>query len=279
MAHYAAQQGTSVSARRLEDADSWPPVTTGLIVVNLVVFLAMVFGGVSPMDPKTMELFQWGGNFGPASLSYQPWRLLTANYVHIGIFHLALNMWGLWNLGNLAERIFGGWTYLLIYLFSGLTGSLASASRNPPILSAGASGAIFGIAGALIAVFYLGKLPIPKHATQSMLRSLLVVAGYNLLYGAVVPGISNSDHIGGLATGFILGAVLAGSLTVAKDARLVWRLGVFALATLVLFGAFVFVRNMRGYVIAMGTSTPKSLNHKNLRITIRSPAPLPRLRS
>ena len=247
MAQFAAMQSSPAPAQRYDDDSGWPPVTTGLIVVNLIVFLAMVFGGVSVMDPNPQELFRWGANYGPISLSFQPWRLLTANYVHIGILHIALNMWGLWALGNLGERIFGGWTYFVIYVLCGLTGSLASAGRRPPILSAGASGAIFGIAGALIAALYLGKLPFPKHAVQGTLKSLLFVAGYNLFYGAVVPGISNADHIGGLVCGLILGAALAGSLTATRGIREVWRLGVFAVATISLFVAFLFVRNVRGY--------------------------------
>jgi rhomboid protease GluP len=252
MAHFAAQHGTSVPARQYEDASSWPPFTTALVVINLIVFLAMIFGGVSVSNPNPQDLFRWGANYGPISLSFQPWRLLTANYIHIGIIHIALNMWGLWSLGNLAERIFGGWTYLVIYVLCGLTGSLASAWRNPPILSAGASGAIFGIAGALIAALYLGKLPFPKHAVQSTLKSLLFVAGYNLFYGAVVPGISNSDHIGGFVCGLILGAALAGSLTAARGVREVWRLGVFAVATISLFAAFIFVRSVRGFRFEAG---------------------------
>jgi len=247
MAQFAAMQSTPAPAQRYDDGGGWPPVTTGLIVVNLIVFLAMIFGGVSVMDPNPQELFRWGANYGPISLSFQPWRLLTANYVHIGILHIALNMWGLWALGNLGERIFGGWTYLAVYVLCGLTGSLASAGRRPPILSAGASGAIFGIAGALIAALYLGKLPFPKHAVQGTLKSLLFVAGYNLFYGAVVPGISNADHIGGLVCGLILGAALAGSLTATRGVREVWRLGVFAVATISLFAAFLLVRNVRGY--------------------------------
>ena len=247
MAQFAAMQSTPAPAQRYDDGSGWPPVTTGLMAINVIVFLAMVFGGVSVSSPNPQELFRWGANYGPISLTFQPWRLLTANYIHIGILHIALNMWCLWSLGNLAERIFGGWTYFVIYVLCGLTGSLASAWRKPPILSAGASGAIFGIAGAAIAALYLGKLPFPRHAVQSTLKSLVVFAGYNLFFGALVPGISNADHIGGLVCGLILGAALAGSLTSARGVREVWRLGVFAVAMVSLFAAFIFVRNVRGY--------------------------------
>ena len=96
-------------------------------------------------------------------------------------------MWCLWNLGRLAERIFDRWTYLLVYTASGIAGSLASLWWHPQGIGAGASGAIFGLAGGLIAVLYLGKLPIAKEALKPTLRSLVMFAAYNLFFG-LVPG-------------------------------------------------------------------------------------------
>jgi hypothetical protein len=127
----------------------------------------------------------------------EPWRMLTSNYLHIGIIHLFFNMWCLWNLGALAERVFDGWTYFLVYALSGFGGSLVSLWWHPMVIGAGASGAIFGLAGALIAALYLGKHPIPKEAIQKTLRSLLLFAGYNLFFG-LSAGIDNSAHLGGL---------------------------------------------------------------------------------
>ena len=106
--------------------------------------------------------------------------MLTSNYLHIGFLHILFNMWCLWDLGNLAERIFDRWTYVLTYTMCGLAGSLASLWWHPLVVGAGASGAIFGLAGALIAALYLGHLPIPKQAVQRTLRSLVIFAGYNL---------------------------------------------------------------------------------------------------
>jgi rhomboid protease GluP len=101
-------------------------------------------------------------------------------------------MWCLWDLGNLAERIFDPWTYVLTYTICGVAGSLGSLWWHPLVIGAGASGAIFGLAGALIAAFYLGRLPIPKQAVQGTLRSLMIFAGYNLFFGAAVAGVDNS---------------------------------------------------------------------------------------
>ncbi len=194
------------------------PVTQIIVGINVLVFLAMVFSGVSFMSPTPLQLVTWGANFAPLSLGSQPWRMLASNYVHIGIIHIFFNMWCLWNLGMLAERIFDRWSYLLVYTASGIAGSLASLWWHPRGVGAGASGAIFGLAGGLIAVLYLGKLPISKEALKPTLKSLIMFAAYNLFFG-LVPGIDNSAHLGGLAAGLILGAVLAGSVTAPPDVR------------------------------------------------------------
>jgi rhomboid protease GluP len=221
-------------------------VTTALVGINVAVFAAMVLTGVSPANPTTQQLLQWGANWGPLSLGPQPWRILTSNYVHAGIIHIALNMWCLWNLGYLAERIFDRWTYLLVYTFCGLAGSLASLWLHPQIPGVGASGAIFGLAGAAIAALYLGQLPIPKQALRGTLKSLVAFAGYNLFFGAVVPGIDNSAHIGGLLTGLALGALLAKHLMEPPEIRNQLRRWIFIAAMLVLFGVFTLVKHASG---------------------------------
>lgn len=149
-----------------------PPITTALVGINVAVFVAMTLRGVSPVTPTSAELMPWGANWGPLSLASQPWRMLSSNYVHAGILHIGLNMWCLWNLGFLAERIFDPWTYVLTYTACGLAGSIASLWRHPMVPGVGASGAIFGLAGALIAALYLGHLPIPREAIRGTLRSL-----------------------------------------------------------------------------------------------------------
>jgi rhomboid protease GluP len=202
---------------------SKPFLLTQVIVgINVLVFLGMVLSGASPMSPTPLQLVTWGANFAPLSLGSQPWRMLASNYVHIGIIHIFFNMWCLWNLGRLAESIFDRWTYLLVYTASGIAGSLASLWWHPQGIGAGASGAIFGLAGGLIAVLYLGKLPIAKDALKPTLKSLISFAAYNLFFG-LVPGIDNSAHLGGLAAGLGLGAVLAGSVTESPEIRARWR--------------------------------------------------------
>lgn len=219
------------------------PVTTTIIAINALVFLAMAFSGSSPIEPNIPDLIKWGANDGLATLLVQPWRMLASNYVHIGIIHIALNMWCLWSLGVLAEKIFDRWTYFLVYTFCGITGSLVSIVLHPIRVGAGASGAIFGMAGALISALYLGHLPIHPSALKSTLKSLLSFAGYNLFFGAVVPAIDNSAHMGGLVCGLALGAVLAPHLTSPPDERSAWNRWIFILSALLFAAAYYLARH------------------------------------
>jgi rhomboid protease GluP len=184
-------------------------VTRVLVGINVLFFAAMTLTGVSPLSPGPQDLLRWGANLGALSLGPQPWRLLLSNYLHAGIIHIGFNMWCLWNLGFLAERMFRPRTYVIVYTLCGLGGSVASAWFHPGVVGVGASGAIFGLAGALIAVLTRGHFNVPPEAVRATRRSLLSFAGYNLLFGAIVPGIDNMAHVGGLVTGLALGAYFA----------------------------------------------------------------------
>jgi len=223
------------------------PVTVALLTINLLVFAAMVLRGVSFVHPDTFQLLNWGADFGPLSLGTQPWRMLTSNYVHIGFIHILVNMWALWQLGRLAERIFG-WMYFVIYTASGISGSLLSLLRNPMIMSAGASGALFGIMGALIAALYLGKLPFPKRARDGLLKNLLWVAVINLGLGASVAGIDNAGHLGGLVMGLALGAIIGPHLMEEPVRRASYNRLTLVAAVFLLIGFGALVKQKRGYV-------------------------------
>jgi membrane associated rhomboid family serine protease len=212
-----------------------------LVGINVAVFASMTLTGVSFLSPTSAQLLKWGANWGPLSLTTQPWRILTSNYVHIGIIHIGFNMWCLLNLGALAQRIFDRWTYLLIYTATGVAGSIASLAWHPTVIGAGASGAIFGLAGALISALYLGKLPIPKEAIQSTMKSLLLFAAYNLFFG-LSQGIDNAAHIGGLASGLVLGAFLSKHLTGSAESRQQWRNLAFVLSVVLLTTGMYYVR-------------------------------------
>ncbi|MGA2389843.1 MAG: rhomboid family intramembrane serine protease [Candidatus Sulfotelmatobacter sp.] len=177
--------------------------------INAAVFLGMALAGQTVLDFPVGETIRWGANFGPLTLTGEWWRLLTCVFVHGGLVHVAFNMWCLWNLGQLTESLYGRWTYAAVYLLCGIGSSLASLAWHPGTPSVGASGAIFGLAGAMLAAFKLGEFSVPRAALQGTLRSLGAFVVYNLIFGAAMSGVDNAAHIGGLLTGLILGAVIA----------------------------------------------------------------------
>jgi len=231
-----------------------PWLTQWLVGANVLVYVAMAVASRSPMDFSIEFSKHWGADFGPLTFGGEPWRVWTSNYVHGGLLHILFNMWCLWNLGALAERILGRWTYFLSYTACGIGGSLLSLWWNPMRVSVGASGAIFGIAGALITAIYFGKLPFPKEALRGISRSLVTFAGYNLLFG-FLPGIDNSAHMGGLLTGLILGVLLAPVLHKPSDERAGLERIVFLGVALALFGAWTAVKHARSYVVPLDRAT------------------------
>jgi rhomboid protease GluP len=225
------------------------PVTIALIAINILVFLLMVLRGISPLSPTGRQLLDWGALFSSA-LGGQWWRLVTSMFLHIGFIHLALNMWCLWNLGLLAESLLGRWTYLASYLATGVGAGLLSLALNPLRLSAGASGAVFGLAGLLITGLYFAKLAIPRSALQSTIRSLAFFAFYNLVIGFSIPAINNTAHLGGLGTGLIIGLAMAPILSRPKDQRAHGKLAVMTVTFLLLFGGLLAVRHINDYAVS-----------------------------
>ena len=194
-------------------------------------------------------MVHFGANYGPFTLSGEWWRLLTYMFLHGGLMHIAFNMWCLWDIGMMCESLYGRWTFGVIYLITGVAGGLASVAWNPGVLSVGASGAIFGLAGALAASFYLGEFSLPKVAIQGTLRSLIFFIGFNVLFGSLFPGIDNACHVGGLFSGVILGALIA-RVAPQHDAPL-RRAGVLAVVALIVVGAAFGVERWRGAPMRM----------------------------
>ncbi len=182
----------------------YPPVTIFLLLAIGAGFLVETLAGGST-DQRV--LVSVGANYAPLIWGEgQWWRLLTSVFLHIGIVHLLLNGWALFQLGTLYETWLGSLQLLLVFLVSGVAGSLASLlwSRG---LSAGASGAIFGLIGALIA-FLLRRRDMLSPAGRSILGQLVLWAGINVVFGLTTPGIDNAAHFGGAAAGLLLGLVL-----------------------------------------------------------------------
>ena len=252
--HEAAQRGESDDATQRVEAPPWlrrqsssMAITRILLGINVAVFLAMVLADSSTIENAPGELLvRLGANVGQYTLGGQYWRLLTCVFLYGNLLHIAFNMWSLWNIGSIAESLYGRWTFATLYLVAGIGGSLGSVIWNPNVFSVGASGAIFGIVGALIASFYLGEFSMRGQITGGTMTSLLIFSAYSLVRGATSSGIDNGAHVGGLITGLILGALIAkGAPDSTNPSR---RVAVLTLACVVIFGGATWWLHSRDYI-------------------------------
>ena len=182
-----------------------PVVTWVLLAIIVVVFIIeTLLGGSTEVD----VLIRMGAKFTPLIAAGEYWRLFTSMFLHIGVMHLAFNGYALFVIGTELERLEGPGRFLAIYLLSGLFGSLASYALSDS-LAAGASGAIFGIIGALAAFFLAHREKLGAWASRR-LANIGIVLVFNLIWGFSQPGrIDNVAHVGGLLAGFGLGWALA----------------------------------------------------------------------
>ncbi len=234
--------------RRRRPSWSYAPATYSLVAINCLVFLVMVWHNVSAASPNLDQLMYWGAdNAGSVLIQGEWWRIVTAMFVHVGILHLATNMWCLWNLGLLAEPLMGSTGVLAVYILTGAAGNLlstlvnwfkfspewakyhaewishhaANVAMSPSDFfpaGAGASGAVFGIAGALIVLLKSHRLPVPLVELHKLRRSVIYFAAINLVIGFTISlgvvvrhtgiSIDNSAHLGGVLCGLLFAAPL-----------------------------------------------------------------------
>lgn len=178
--------------------------TTVLIYVNIVIFILMAIAGVGIFMPDTLGLLEWGADFGPLTLTGDWWRTFTCNFVHIGIFHLIMNMYALLFICLWLEPLIGTRRMFFSYILTGLCSAACSLFIHSDLISAGASGSIFGLYGIFLAFLFSHR--IEKSQRQALLASILVFVGYNLLNG-MQSGVDNAAHAGGLISGIMLGYV------------------------------------------------------------------------
>ncbi len=248
--------------RRREHTDWDPraaPATYLLVAVNCAVYLWMVAHGVSAKDPSEAALLHYGANNSWLVLHGQWFRLVTATFVHVGLLHIATNMWCLWNLGMLGEPLLGPFGMVAVYLLTGAAGNLLSMAKDgvlfhwrhtPEILfnvGAGASGAVFGIAGILIILLSNRRLPFPWRDLQALRRRVVQFAIINLVIGLgtnflpIGIQIDNMAHIGGFLSGLALGVPLVPRMTAGRERYLRRQKLTFAAACLALslFGVWI----------------------------------------
>jgi rhomboid protease GluP len=213
------------------------PVTPTIIGLNVAMFVVMLAAGAGLMATNPAVHIRFGSNFGLLTFTGEPWRLLTSAFIHFGVIHIAFNMYALWNGGVLTERLYGSARYAVIYLLSALAGSVTSSLWNPTGNSAGASGAIFGVYGALLVFFTVRRDDIPMALLKSVRSGALSLCIYSLIIGAANPAIDNAAHIGGLLGGALSGWLLVrpfepAARTQAQPWRLVWvSAGILVLLT------------------------------------------------
>lgn len=223
----------------------------------------MVFRGVSPGSPTVDQLMAWGANNAGSVLIEGQWiRIVTAMFVHVGILHLATNMWCLWNLALLAEPLMGSVGLVAAYILTGAAGNLLSTlvswilyhdSPGGPVFpaGAGASGAVFGIAGVLIVLLKSNRLPVPPAELKRLRKSVIYFAVLNLVLGlsisvgtAVIESgihIDNMAHVGGFVCGLLFAIPMVpriGSPRVVFQRRLQIAIGMIT-GVLVLFGFYL----------------------------------------
>ncbi|CAC9976747.1 rhomboid family intramembrane serine protease [Flavobacterium panici] len=216
-------------------------ITPVLIYINLAVFLVMTFSGVHFFKPEIQNIIDWGGNYGPMIYEGQFWRLLTSCFIHFGFFHLILNCIALAYAGLLLEPYLKIWTFLATYLFCGVIASLSSLYWNKDLVSAGASGAIFGMYGILLIVLLFKTFE--TKIKLKLLLNIAVLVGINILY-SFKDGIDAAAHIGGFASGILFGLILS-IIRKRKDYSMAL---ISSLATIILAVLFINFKNSKVYI-------------------------------
>lgn len=180
------------------------PITAILLIINLVVFAFTCWRAATVFVPETDVLIDMGAKYVWGLINGEYWRFVTPVFVHIGIVHFLLNNFGLYVIGPQLEKLFGRRWFLTIYLGAGICGNTCSAVSSLAV-SAGASGALFGLLGA---GYYLERIMRKKieqhtgHKVQRGMFGMLVVI--NIIVGIIVPGIDNAAHLGGLVAGIAI---------------------------------------------------------------------------
>jgi len=220
------------------------PATVTLMAISILAYLIPMVTGI--------DLKYWGENIGPFTLSGEYWRLFTAGFLHADIIHIGMNMWCLWSLGRLSERLFGKWQTFLIYMLTGVGGALLSIAWDPTRNELGASGAVFGLVGAVMAGVKFGNLNISSGEKRAIFSSAVSFAVMNFVLGmsgiGMFANVDNMCHLGGFVSGLLIGLPLGAFALNHKS---------YQLATLVVTGMVLFAA-ARELVQVHGTEAQKT---------------------
>ena len=243
-------------------------VTPILVNINIMVFAIMVIYGVNFFAPDTESLILWGANFRPLTLEGEWWRLLSNCFLHIGVFHLLMNMYALVYIGVLLEPLLGKLRFISAYLITGFMASVISLWWHDLTVSAGASGAIFGMYGVFLALLTTDL--IEKESRKTLLTSISIFVGYNLIYG-LSGGIDNAAHIGGLISGIIVGYVYTISLDEEEDHKLKFKV-IGSLASSFLVISFIICGSLRNDIVVYDSKMNEFRDMENMALEVYSKA-------
>lgn len=176
-----------------------PIITYTIMIICLLAFIAMYIFGNGSEDSQTLLKFGANWDILTKSNPKEYYRLLTSTFLHIGFIHIIVNMYSLYIIGPQVESFFGKLKYLFIYLFSGICGSMLSLAFTHNTISAGASGAIFGLLGSLLYFGYYYRAYLGNVVKSQIIPIILL----NLAIGFILTGIDNAAHIGGLVGGIV----------------------------------------------------------------------------
>ena len=217
-------------------------VTPIVMILNVLIYVIMVIAGVHFFMPNTTDMIEWGANFKPLTLDGDWWRVITCNFLHFGVWHLAINMYALLYVGGQLEPMIGKSRFVAAYLLTGIVSSIASLWWNDFVVSAGASGAVFGMYGLFLALVTTDL--IENEIRNSLLKSLGIFVVLNLVIGSQ-DGIDNAAHIGGLLSGIAIGYVFYLSISKPQNQALK-GITIAGVAVLTLVGSAFAFTNLSG---------------------------------
>ena len=240
-----------------------------LILVNSLIFYAMLVHCANIMgkafgdtvifsDFDSALLQQWGGNYGPLTLTGQFWRVITSTFLHWNGWHLFVNMLFLFGFGRYLDRLFTRTQILAIYLLTGVTGSIFTLAWRPLSISAGASGAIYGQAGVLIALLCFARSNFSRRDIRNLLLWIIFLMPIELLWGHVSKGTGYAAHLSGILCGFGIGILLARTFRLSPEERAMRQRRVWQFAALLLVFGFAAV------TVARRSAALDYLNAKDL---------------
>jgi rhomboid protease GluP len=182
------------------------PIFTYIFLgLNILIFVLMAFAGGSSSEPT---LLAFGVKSNAEIARGEWWRFVTPIFIHIGMLHLFFNSYALWIVGPQVEKLYGPARFVILYVLTGVAGVYGSYFYHPQSISAGASGAIFGLFGVLLVFGIRYRSSIPPFFKRAVGTGVLPIIVINLIIGFTIPAIDNSAHIGGLLAGALLAALV-----------------------------------------------------------------------